>query len=291
MEGSAVVLTLNRPQKRNAINEQVLLGMAQTLDLMRGDRNLRVLVLTGAGGNFCAGADLTQWGDATTPASRLQNHRVWEVFDELEKFDRPVIAAISGYALGGGCELAMCCDLRIASEDAQFGQPEIKVGIIPGGGATHRLTRLVGLSKAKEMIMLGERIPAQEALRIGLVNRVVATDQLHAGGHGLGREAGRSCHRSPSALAKQVMNQTLAVDTGDGPVHGAAGVRRALFHGGPEGRHARLWRESGGRNSGGGRPAMSEWWTISGGAIYTVDDQDTFIRTAPSSSATAPSPR
>ena len=172
------IITINRPEKRNALNIQTRAEGAAALDELAADDSVRVVIFTGAGDKaFIAGADIAEFAERTALTQRevmLQRG----LFNAVDSFPKPIIAMVNGYCLGGGCEVALACDIRIASESASFGQPEINLGIIPGGGGTQRLTRLVGEGKAMEMILSGEIINAQEAYRLGLVNQVVPADQL-----------------------------------------------------------------------------------------------------------------
>ena len=172
-------ITLNRPHRLNAVNDVMIEELNEALNKAEEDPGVRCVIITGEGDRaFCAGADLTMF-PKLTPTLALEASRMGQkVFARIESFPKPVIAAINGYALGGGLELAMACDFRIAAEHAELGNPEIKLGIIPGWGGTQRLVRLVGLAKAKELAMLGDRIPAEEALKIGLVNKVVPFEEL-----------------------------------------------------------------------------------------------------------------
>src|SRR5678816_3379563 len=174
------VITINRPDKRNALNIKTREEGAALLDELRNDESIRVIVFTGAGDKaFIAGADIAEFAGRTSITQRdVMMSR--SLFTAIDSFPKPVIAMINGYCLGGGCELAMACDIRIASETASFGQPEINLGIIPGGGGTQRLTRIVGEGKAMEMILTGEIIDANTAFLIGLVNHVVPAAQLEA---------------------------------------------------------------------------------------------------------------
>src|SRR5205823_29919 len=172
------LITINRPEKRNALNIQTRTEGAAILEELREDESIGVVVFTGAGDKaFIAGADIAEFAGRTALTQRdVMTAR--SLFNAIDSFPKPVIAMINGYCLGGGCELALACDLRIASETASFGQPEINLGIIPGGGGTQRLTRLVGEGKAMELILTGAIIDAQTALTLGLVNHVVPADQL-----------------------------------------------------------------------------------------------------------------
>jgi len=191
------IITVNRPDKRNALNIQTRAEGAAILDELRADDSVRVAVLTGAGDKaFIAGADIAEFAQRTA----IQQREVMldrSLFNAIDSFPKPIIAMVNGYCLGGGCEVALACDLRIASDKASFGQPEINLGIIPGGGGTQRLTRLVGEGKAMEMILSGEIIDAQTALAIGLVNHVVAADQLETRTIEI---ANRIAEKSPVAL-------------------------------------------------------------------------------------------
>jgi enoyl-CoA hydratase/carnithine racemase len=170
-------LTLRRPDKLNALSTELLEQGADTLRRVGDDDTIRCVIVHGEGRAFCAGADLNSMTDLT-PSRALRRFAGMNLWQVLADVPQPTIAAVHGYCFGGGCELALACDFRLAAEDAQFGQPEIKVGIIPGAGGTQRLPRLVGMTKAKEMVLLGEPIDAAEAYRIGLVNRVVPTANL-----------------------------------------------------------------------------------------------------------------
>lgn len=161
------IITFNRPDKLNAINKQFVTEMNLVLDDIEADDEIRVVTITGGEKVFCAGADLKE---TFTPAI---SKRLNDLFTRIEKFDKPTIAAINGYAVGGGCEIALCCDLRVASETASIGLPEVKVGTMPSGGGTFRLPHLIGMGRAKEMLYLGESLSGIEAFNIGLVNKVV----------------------------------------------------------------------------------------------------------------------
>jgi enoyl-CoA hydratase len=171
-------ITINRPDKRNALNAAVRRDIIEALDELRGEDEVRVIIFTGAGDKaFIAGADIGEFAERTPLEQRaVMNER--RVFDEIAAYPKPTIAMINGFALGGGCELAMACDIRIAARSARFGQPEIRLGIIPGGGGTQRLPRLVGSGRALRMILSGELIDAEEAWRIGLVDTLVDDEEL-----------------------------------------------------------------------------------------------------------------
>ena len=177
-QGRVAIITINRPDKRNALNIKTREEGAALLDQLRDDDSVGVVVFTGAGDKaFVAGADIGEFAGRTAITQRdVMTSR--SLFTAIDTFPKPVIAMINGYCLGGGCELALACDIRIASQNASFGQPEINLGIIPGGGGTQRLPRLVGEGKAMEMILTGEIIDANTAFAIGLVNHVVPADQL-----------------------------------------------------------------------------------------------------------------
>ncbi len=176
--GRVAVLTINRPDKLNALNEAVRTETLAHLEAVEADDNIGAVVITGAGEkSFVAGADIGEFA-GRSPFDQREAMRFPRVFDVMANFSKPVIAMINGFCLGGGCELAMSCDMRIASEKARFGQPEIKLGLIPGGGGTQRLPRLVGMGNAMKLILTGDMIDAAEANRMGLVDEVVAPDQL-----------------------------------------------------------------------------------------------------------------
>ena len=176
-EGGIGTITLNRPKQKNAINDVM---MAELSDLIRDitvDDEVRVVVVTGGKDHFAAGADIKLVSTIGSALKAYDFSRSSPISD-LENLEKPVIAAISGFALGGGLELALACDLRIVTETSVFGQPEINLGIIPGSGGTQRLPRVVGLTKAKEMLFTGDIIDAREAYRLGLVNKVVSVEKL-----------------------------------------------------------------------------------------------------------------
>ena len=177
-QGRLGVVRINHPEALNALDTLVLRELGQAFDAFAADAGIDVVVLTGEGRAFVAGADIAEMSAMTAAEGKAFGRLGADVFRKIELLPQPVIAAVNGFALGGGCELAMACDIRIASAKAKFGQPEVGLGITPGFSGTQRLPRLVGLGKAKELIYTAAVIPADEALRIGLVNKVVAPEVL-----------------------------------------------------------------------------------------------------------------
>jgi enoyl-CoA hydratase len=175
-EGNIGIIQLNRPKVLNALSFELILELVSALEQFDKDQAVNVIVLTGGESVFAAGADLREMAQAT-PVDLVLGRR-FELWDHIRKISKPMIAAVSGYCLGGGNELAMNCDIIIASETATFGQPEVNVGIMPGAGGTQRLTRAVGKQKAMEMILTGKPVSAEDAHRVGLVNRVVPVESL-----------------------------------------------------------------------------------------------------------------
>ena len=179
-DGRVAILTINRPDKLNALSQQVRDEVLAALDEIAADDGIGAVVITGAGDKaFIAGADISEF-EGRGPMDQREAMRFPRVYDVMSGYPKPVIAMINGFCLGGGCELAMSCDMRIASEKARFGQPEIKLGLIPGGGGTQRLPRLVGLGHAMRLTLTGDMIGAAEALQIGLVEMVVPHEELRA---------------------------------------------------------------------------------------------------------------
>jgi len=210
------LLTINRPEKMNAISQELTAELSQLLDEIENDDELRVLVITGAGDKaFVAGADINELVDRDARLGRRVSRERQEIFSRIENLHVPVIAAVNGYALGGGLELALACSIRICSEKAQFGAPEVKLGIIPGDGGTQRLPRLVGHGRAMEMIITGDLIDAQEAYRIGLVNKVFPPEKLMEAAMEL---AQKIASRPPLAVryAKEAVNRSQEGDTASG---------------------------------------------------------------------------
>lgn len=169
------ILRINRPEALNAMNLDVIFELARAIDIISADEGIKVLIITGAGErSFCAGADISYMVNIDAITAEKYASSAQSMLNKIEKMEKPVIAAINGFALGGGCELSLVCDIRIASENAKIGQPEVTIGIPPGWGGTQRLLRVVGPAKAKEMIFTGKMITAHEAANIGLVNQVIS---------------------------------------------------------------------------------------------------------------------
>ena len=168
-------IRINRPEALNAMNTDVISELSRAIDIVGVDDGIKVVIITGAGDrSFCAGADISYMVDIDPMTAERYASAAQSVLNKIEKLEKPVLAAVNGFALGGGCELAMVCDLRIASSNAKLGQPEVTIGIPPGWGGTQRLMRIVGPAKAKEMVFTGKMITADEAFQIGLVNKVVS---------------------------------------------------------------------------------------------------------------------
>jgi enoyl-CoA hydratase/carnithine racemase len=180
-KGPLAYVTLNRPKVMNALNQAVFAELKAVFEEARDDADVQAVILTGAGDKaFAAGADISEMSNYTAVQAEAATRRAQEVTELIENLGKPVIAAVNGFALGGGCELTMACTIRIAAEGAKFGQPEVKIGVMPGAGGTQRLPRLVGKGRALQLILSGETINAQEAYRIGLVNEVVPIANLIA---------------------------------------------------------------------------------------------------------------
>lgn len=174
-QGEIAILRINRPEALNAMNIDVISELSQTIDKVGADESIKVIIITGAGEkSFCAGADISYMVDIDPITAEKYASSAQSVLNKIERIEKPVLGAINGYALGGGCELAMVCDIRIASSNAKLGQPEVTIGIPPGWGGTQRLMRLVGPAKAKELVFTGKMIPAEEAFQLGLVNNVIS---------------------------------------------------------------------------------------------------------------------
>ncbi|GAB2964255.1 enoyl-CoA hydratase-related protein [Hymenobacter coalescens] len=178
-DNGILTITLNRPSKLNALNAATIEDIGKAMQVALDDRQVRGIIFTGAGDKaFVAGADIAELAALSEPLARHAAERGQEVFCMIEESTKPVIAAVNGFALGGGCELAMACHFRVAADNARFGQPEVNLGLIPGYGGTQRLTQLVGKGKALELMMTADMVKADEALRLGLVNHVVPQAEL-----------------------------------------------------------------------------------------------------------------
>jgi 3-hydroxypropionyl-coenzyme A dehydratase len=173
-QGDIAILRINRPEALNAMNLDVISELSKMIDIIAADGSIKTVVITGAGErSFCAGADISYMVNIDPMQAEKYATSAQDVINKIDRLEKPVIAAVNGFALGGGCELAMACDIRIASNNAKIGQPEVTIGIPPGWGGTQRLMRIVGPAKAKELIFTGKMITADEAYQIGLVNKVI----------------------------------------------------------------------------------------------------------------------
>jgi len=221
-EDAVALVTLNRPDVFNALNQATMNDLGDALEGFDRDGTVRCVILTGNERAFAAGADINEFRGAT-PVQMLQEHRFLQ-WERIRRFPKPIIAAVSGYCLGGGCELAMLCDIIIAAETARFGQPEINLGLIPGAGGTQRLPRAVGKYRAMELIMTGRQIPARQACEWGLVNRVVPAEVLLDEARALAREIAA---KPPVAvrLAKEAILKSL-----DTPMDVGLDHERRLFY-------------------------------------------------------------
>ena len=209
-------ITLSRPNKLNAINNIMLDELSEAVDNAEKDPDVKCVIITGAGERaFSAGADIKELQKLTSETAKMFSVKGQQIFSKLETLSKPIIAAMDGYALGGGLELALACDFRIAADCSVFGCPEAKLGFIPGWGATQRLPAVVGLSNAKRLIMAGEMLGADEAFRMGLVDKVVSYNDLEAEAKAL---ANKLCEYPAEALkqAKQVLNSAGKADLGSG---------------------------------------------------------------------------
>jgi 3-hydroxypropionyl-coenzyme A dehydratase len=176
-QGDIAILRINRPEALNAMNVDVISELSKMIDILAADESIKVVVITGAGErSFCAGADISYMVNIDPMQAERYATSAQDIINRIDRLEKPVIAAVNGFALGGGCELAMACDIRIASSNAKIGQPEVTIGIPPGWGGTQRLMRLIGPAKAKELIFTGKMITADEAYQIGLVNKVISLE-------------------------------------------------------------------------------------------------------------------
>ncbi len=201
------IITIDRPKVLNALNAQTVAEIGEAFEAARDDASVKCVILTGGGEKaFVAGADINELAQMTPITGKATAEKGQRVFRAIERFPKPVIAAVNGFALGGGCELALACHMRIASENARLGLPEVTLGIIPGYGGTQRMARLLGKGKALELILTGDRIGAEEAERIGLVNKVVPADQLMATCEELARKIATRGPLAVSAAIEAVMS-------------------------------------------------------------------------------------
>ena len=210
VEERIATITVNRPDKLNALNDATMAELGRVIDEVRDDKAVAGIILTGAGRAFVAGADIGELRAKSKTEVHELARRGQEVFRRFEASAKPVIAAVNGFALGGGCELAMACHVRVASEAAKFGQPEVKLGVTPGYGGTQRLPRLIGRGRALQLLLTGEIIDAAEALRLGLVNKVVPADDLMKTARGMMQAM---LANAPMALAEciKLVNRGLDV--------------------------------------------------------------------------------
>ncbi len=218
-EAPLAIITINRPKVMNALSNALVEEFDKAFDMIENDSEIRALIITGAGDKaFMAGADIKELEQRDFILGREQTRRRQQVFNRLMEMNIPSIAAVNGFALGGGLELAIACTLRVAAEGARFGSPEVNLGIIPGDGATQRLPRMIGFGRAMEMILTGSMIDAQEAYRIGLVNKVVPAEELMDAAKKL---AGKIVQKSPLAIqyAKEAVNRSLEVGLYEGLAH------------------------------------------------------------------------
>lgn len=209
------IVKINRPEVLNAINTEVLLELKKVVEDIKDNKELKVAILSGEGRAFVAGADIEEMKGKTADEGKEFGKLGNEIFRSIETLEIPVIAAVNGFALGGGCELAMSCDIRIASEKAKFGQPEVGLGITPGFGGTQRLSRLVGTAKAKELIFTAKIIKAIEAEKIGLVNKVVKPDELENSAIEMAKQIA-SKGQIAVRYSKEAINKGIEVDIDTG---------------------------------------------------------------------------
>ncbi len=221
-DGSVAIVTIDRPQVLNALNDETIAELDHCFTAIADDDSVLCVILTGGGEkSFVAGADINELAVCDVVSGRAKCDRGQTLLSKIENLRQPVIAAINGFALGGGCEIALACDIRLASEKAKIGQPEVSLGIIPGYGGTQRLSRLVGRGKAKQMIFTGDHINAAEALRIGLVDEVYPPEELMTKAKEMARKI---ASKGPLAItaAKEAINLGLDVDLKSGCEHEAS---------------------------------------------------------------------
>lgn len=215
------MVTVNRPKVLNALNRETMVELKDAFEKIAVDSDIDVVIVTGSGDkSFVAGADISQMRNMSTLEARDWGKFSQAVYNSIENLPQPVIAAVNGYALGGGCELAMSCDIRIASEKAKFGQPEVLLGVIPGFAGTQRLPRLIGKGRAKELLFTGDQIDAQEAYRLGLVNHVVPPEQLLTAAKDMAKKI-MSRGLVAVKLCKAAVNEGLDMDIESGQAYEA----------------------------------------------------------------------
>lgn len=214
LENGNLTITINRPEKLNALNKDVIAELGQAMEEVYENDEIKTVLLTGAGDKaFVAGADISEFNElGAEGGAELARKGQQLVFDKIENCPKPVIAAVNGFSLGGGCELAMCCHFRTASEAAKFGQPEVNLGLIPGYGGTQRLTQLIGKGKSMELMMTGDMIGAEEAKTLGLVNHVFPAGELI---EGTMKIISKIQKKAPIAIAKAIasINEAAKCDT------------------------------------------------------------------------------
>ncbi len=229
--GRVAIVTLTRPEKHNALTQNMRAGLSQALDQLSADDSVGVLVLRGAGDTaFCAGMDVAEFKDQSGLDQWRRDIAPGRIYEAFERFAKPIIAMVDGYAFGGGCELALACDIRICSERSQFGQLEINFGLIPGGGATQRLTRLAGRGQAMRLILSGNEISGAEAFRIGLVEMLVPDSTLLATTLELAHRIAAH-HPVPLELAKAAIVSADELSLSSGLRYEASLMGIGLFHG------------------------------------------------------------
>ncbi len=203
------ILKVNRPEVLNAVNTETILEIESAMKEFNENKNVRVIIITGEGKSFVSGSDISRLAQMDSLQAREYSQIGQRVLAFIENMEKPVIAAVNGYALGSGCEIAMACDIRIASEKAKFGQPEVKLGLIPGHAGTQRLARLVGIGRAKELIFTGDFIDAQESYRIGLVNKVVSAENLIEEAKNMAKKIIENAGSNAVKIAKTVLNRGI----------------------------------------------------------------------------------
>jgi len=222
IENKIATVTINRPEKLNALNNKTIEELGTVFQIIKDDDDIKVVVVTGAGEKaFVAGADISELNSLDAITGEKFSEKGQDVFNQIENLGKPVIAAVNGFALGGGCELALACHIRLASNNAMFGQPEVNLGIIPGYGGTQRLARLINPGRAAEYILTGDMISAEEALRIGLVNKVFEQDELMPKAYkmaekimGKGQIAVRMALKAVISSSELNLNEGLKIESG-----------------------------------------------------------------------------